>query len=135
MTVENPKVPKQGDTGVFSVNDSSWLKTSDGFKGKEGKGYGTLDIENAPDITEEEYNKMAAEERDLRRQLRTVDIFQKSASEVARLMKENGLDSVLQEWLNAHMRNRAIYMKKGEGDILLVPTTQVLIEAAKLLQH
>jgi prophage DNA circulation protein len=117
------------------VDDGSWLKNKDNFKGKEEKGYGTLDIANAPEVSEEEYDKMAEEERSLRQQLRTVDIFQKSAPEVAQLMKEKGLDSILQEWLNVHMRNKAIYMKKGEGDVLLVPTTQVLIEAAKLLQH
>lgn len=135
MATENSDVPGLSDKGVFSVDDSSWLKMEETYRGKEKAGYGTLDIENTPVISEEEYIKLAAEERNLRKQLRKVDIFQKSAVEVAQLMTENGLGDVLQEWLHVHTRNKAIYIKKGEGDVLLVPTTQVLIEAAKLLQH
>jgi hypothetical protein len=135
MSKENSNYPKPGDKGVYVVNNKSSLQADDGFRGKEKYGYGKIDIKNAPDVSKEEFNSMLLEERNLRMQLRRVDIWQKTAEEVAQLMKENGLGAILQEWLSAHMRNKDMQMKRGDSNVIIVPSTQILIEAAKLLQH
>lgn len=132
---EKPELPDAEVDHVVDVTDQSWLKVKDGFKGANELGYGTLDIAGAPDVSDEEYNEMCLEEKLLREQLRQVDTWQKNATEVAQLMTENNLASVLQEWFTIHMRNKAVYMKKNDGDVFINPTTQILIQAARLLQH
>ena len=118
---------------VIQVNDNSFVHTNENLKELEALGYGDLDIEGAPNPTEDEYDKMLGEERKLRKML-WVDVFGKTPNEVAQLISDNNLKDILLQWFEIHMRNKAIYIKKGEGDILVIPTTQTLLKAAKILR-
>lgn len=100
---------------------------------KEKKGFST-EIENDADISDERWYEMCAAERILRRQLKKINVYEKTPEEVVQLMKDANLVNVLLEWQVIHVRNNEVQMKKGNGDILLIPTTQILLEAAKILQ-
>lgn len=121
------------DARLFYASDKSALKASENYSGKEKAGY-RLDLKDAHLVDEEEFNKMLDDERPLRDKLRTVDIYDKDPAEIVKLMKENNLIDVLTLWASAHRRNRAMQMKK-KIDVLLVPSTRLLLRAADLLKQ
>ena len=136
MEKERNNIPKLGDKGVFEARDDSTLKTSEGFKGREQTLYKDLDIENAfePKDKKEWYN-MLSEEKNLREPLNKIDIWEKTPQEVAQLIRKNNLVDELLKWSEVHMRNKATQMKRGDSDVLIVPATQTLLEAAKIIEE
>ena len=139
MTNEKKNIPKPGDPGVFEVTDKSWLKPETGYAGKEDV-YVGLDIENAPDLSEEEWRNCLREEKKLREQFhemaraRNLQMGDKSLEEAAQTIQDNGLADILSQWAAIHLRNKAIQMKRG-GDVLLVPASQMLLQINEIIEQ
>ena len=133
---QNNNIPKLGDKGVFEVTEESNLRAEENFKGRGKTSYKDIDIESAylPE-DEKEWGSMLAEERKLRETLRRIDTWEKTPQEVAQLVSNANLVDNLLEWARVHMRNRASQMKKGNSDILIVPMSQTLLEAAKIIEE
>ncbi|MBU4285208.1 hypothetical protein KKF60_01410 [Patescibacteria group bacterium] len=135
MEKEQNNIPKIGDKGVFEVKEDSTLRASEDFKGCEQTIYKDLDIENAPESKDKkEWYGMLGEERVLREPLNKIDIWQKSLQEVVKIVRDNNLVGDLLKWSEVHMRNKAIQMKRKDSDVLIVPATQTLLEAAEIIQ-
>lgn len=136
MEKENNNIPKLGDKGVFEVKEDSTLRASEDFKGREQTTYKDIDIESVPEPKDKkEWYGMLGEERVLREPLNKIDIWQKSPQEVVKIIRDNNLVDDLLKWFEVHMRNKAIQMKRKDSDVLIVPTTQTLLEAAKIIQQ
>lgn len=138
MTNEK-KVPKPGDEGVFEVTDKSWLKSETGYAEKEDV-YTGLDIENALDLSEEEWKRCLAEEKTLRKrfhemaQAAHISTGDRTLEEAAQIVQDNGLADILSQWSVVHLRNKAIQMKRG-GDVLLVPASQILLKINEIIEN
>ena len=139
MTNEKKNIPKPGDPGVFEVTDKSWLKPETGYAGKEDV-YAGLDIENAPDLSEEEWKKYMAEEKSLRQQFHAmaqaanISMGDRTLAEAAQIIQDNGLANILSQWSAVHLRNKAIQMKRGIS-VLLVPQSQMLLKMNEIIEN
>lgn len=120
---------------IVVISDQSWLRANTNFSGRDATTYRNLDVENAPSVSDDEFNASLSQERALRTQLRTIDTWGKSAEQVAAEMQAANLAQTLREWAAIHLRNITIQMKRGNSDVLLVPTTQILLEAAHIITH
>ncbi len=117
---------------IIEVTESSWLKASDNYAGREQFGYG-YNVDDLPVLTEDEFRKFFREEKYAREKLDGVDIFDKTSEEIASLVEKDNLVNELRVWIQLHRRNILHRIRAKYGDILIMPTSESLVRAAEIL--
>ncbi len=94
-----------------------------------------LEKEMKKPLTKEAFSASCQKERLLRLQLKKLDVLSKTNDEVLRMVKESNLEGILLAWYDLHVKNKVMQMRMGDSIVLLVPTTLVLMEVAKILKQ
>lgn len=83
--------------------------------------------------SEAEINRLLIQEGTLRRSLKKLPVHLHTAEEIAELAVHEDLSETLKQWAYFHVLNRTISLKRG-ADVMVVPTSQTLLQAAEILK-
>lgn len=108
-----------------------WIKSKDGYEGYEDLGF-DIDPKQVIVPSEDEWNRLLAQERELRMPLKRLPAHLETPKKIADLAVEAGLDETLKQWAHFHVLNITISMKKG-NDVMVIPASLTLLQAAKIL--
>ncbi|PIU08735.1 MAG: hypothetical protein CO138_01650 [Candidatus Moranbacteria bacterium CG_4_9_14_3_um_filter_33_15] len=87
--------------------------------------------------TKEDWDKLYAQEKNLRKQIRQklfINLGRVDLNELVQALKDYQLTQIVIDWANIHRRMRAMLIKKGGINIAVVSTSEILLEAADVLK-
>ncbi len=138
MILKMPEDPNPKNNFTL-VDDKSFIDPKVALEELKEAGYDDLPIESVPEMSKDEFSDSLLAEGKLRKQLNAINngpehLFYKDPEFVAAYIKERGLQDVALAWLDIHLKNKAIAIKRGDASIMIFPTTITIMKAAKILR-